>query len=89
MFQALLPTLALLFALPPQAAGAQPETARGALIALGGGHGGARQACFTCHGITGAGQAATGTPALAGLDADYLKRQLDDYASGLRPSVVR
>src|SRR5688572_21698470 len=86
MFQALLPTLALLFALLPQAAGAQPETARGALVALGGGSGGARQACFTCHGITGAGQAAAGTPALAGLDPDYLKRQLDDYASGLRPN---
>ena len=88
MFQALLPTLAVLWTLLPQAAVAQPDTARGALIALGGGPGGARNACFTCHGIAGAGQAATGTPALAGLDADYLKRQLDDYASGRRPNEI-
>jgi cytochrome c553 len=61
------------------------ERERGALIAAGGGPGGPRSACFTCHGIDGGGQAAGGIPALAGLDADYLARQLDDYASQARP----
>jgi cytochrome c553 len=73
---------ALIVALSGLPAAAQ-ERERGALIAAGGGPGGA-SACFTCHGIDGGGQAATGISALAGLDADYLARQLDDYASQAR-----
>lgn len=59
-------------------------TATGELIALSGGAGGAANACFTCHGLDGGGDGA-GAPRLAGMDAGYLHKQLDDYASGLRP----
>ena len=58
-------------------------TVTGELIALGGGDAGAQHACFTCHGLDGHGDGA-GAPRLAGLDAGYLQRQLDDYASGRR-----
>jgi cytochrome c553 len=43
--------------------------------------------CVACHGANGGGQA-TGNPRLAGLDAAYLRRQLDDFASGTRASPV-
>lgn len=44
--------------------------------------------CVACHGVDGAGQAAAGNPRLAGLDAAYLQKQLDDFASGARESTV-
>jgi cytochrome c553 len=44
--------------------------------------------CMVCHGADGAGQAATGSPRLAGLNAAYLLKQLDDFASGARSNVV-
>ncbi|TAL90739.1 MAG: cytochrome c4 [Rhodanobacter sp.] len=44
--------------------------------------------CMACHGADGAGQAATGNPRLAGLHAAYLRKQLDDFASGARESTV-
>ncbi len=78
-----LSSTALFVALCVLPAAAQ-ERERGALIAAGGGPGGQRSACFTCHGIDGGGQAESGTPALARIDADYLVRQLDDYASQAR-----
>lgn len=67
------------------AAGAGPShfTASGEVIALGGGDGGVAHACFSCHGLDGAGDGAA-TPRLAGLDRGYLRRQLDDYAAGRR-----
>lgn len=55
----------------------------GELVALSGGGAGARNACFTCHGIDGRGNGA-GAPRLAGLDAGYLERQLIAYADGRR-----
>jgi cytochrome c553 len=58
-------------------------TASGELIALSGGDGGPANACFTCHGLTGAGDGVS-VPRLAGLDAGYLQKQLTDYAGGLR-----
>jgi cytochrome c553 len=58
-------------------------TADGELIALSGGEGGARNACFACHGLDGAGDGVS-APRLAGLDAGYLQKQLDDYAADLR-----
>lgn len=67
----------------PQRQSPDPFTATGELIALSGGHGGAVSACFTCHGLDGAGNGA-GAPRLAGLDIGYLSRQLDDYAIGRR-----
>jgi len=42
--------------------------------------------CADCHGQSGEGQASF--PRLAGMDAAYLARQLDDFASGRRTSTV-
>jgi cytochrome c553 len=44
--------------------------------------------CMACHGPDGGGNDATGFPRLAGLDAAYLQRQLDDFASGVRANPV-
>jgi cytochrome c553 len=44
--------------------------------------------CLGCHGIDGGGQAAAGFPRLAGLDASYLRRQLDSFADGTRDNAV-
>lgn len=44
--------------------------------------------CIACHGADGGGQVAAGNPRLAGLDAAYLQKQLDDFASGTRASPV-
>lgn len=41
-------------------------------------------ACVACHGAEGQGQQATNAPRLAGLDGDYLKRQLENFRSGAR-----
>ena len=59
-------------------------TANGQVIAMSGGAGGAANACFTCHGLDGGGDGVA-APRLAALDAGYLQKQLEDYASGLRP----
>jgi len=64
----------------------EPPQATGEVIAYGGGPGGARYACFTCHGL--AGEGAGHVPRLAGLNAGYLAKQLDDYARELRPDDV-
>ena len=44
--------------------------------------------CMSCHGVDGGGQAAAGFPRLAGLDAAYMQRQLDDFANGARGNPV-
>jgi len=44
--------------------------------------------CMACHGADGSGNAAAGYPRLAGLDAAYLLKQLDDFASGTRENPV-
>lgn len=61
--------------------------ASGEIIAMGGGAGGPANACFTCHGLKGEGDGVS-TPRLAGLDQGYLQKQMEDYASGLRPDDV-
>lgn len=61
--------------------------ASGELIALSGGDGGATNACITCHGLQGEGDGRL-TPRLAGLDAGYLHRQLDDFVNGRRADPV-
>ena len=62
-------------------------TATGEIIAMGGGEGGPANACFSCHGLDGAGDGVS-VPRLAGLDAGYLQKQLSDYANDLRPDPV-
>lgn len=61
--------------------------ATGDVIAFGGGDAGPKAACFTCHGMRGEGDGRD-TPRLAGLDAGYLQRQLDDYANGRREHLA-
>ena len=63
----------------------EPSAARGQLIAVGGGPGGACVACVGCHGVLGEGEGWAGFPRLAGLDAGYIAKQMRDYASGARP----
>ncbi len=60
-----------------------PFRATGQTIAMSGGDGGARAACFTCHGLKGEGDGKD-SPRLASLDPGYLHRQIDDYANGRR-----
>jgi cytochrome c553 len=42
--------------------------------------------CSRCHGVLGIGRPEEGTPRLAGQPRFYLEKQLDDFASGARPS---
>lgn len=58
-------------------------TGTGELVAMSGGDGGARNACFTCHGLDGMGDGVS-VPRLAGLDAGYLQKQMEDYATDFR-----
>jgi cytochrome c553 len=73
--------VALALAWPAAHATDAPTLAR-----QGNGHGAAP--CQSCHGTDGGGQAAAGFPRLAGLDADYLRKQLADYAEGTRANAV-
>lgn len=54
---------------------------------MGGGDGGPANACFTCHGLDGAGDGVS-VPRLAGLDAGYLQKQMQDYGNDLRQNTV-
>ncbi len=58
-------------------------TETGELVALSGGGSGAANACFTCHGMQGHGDGVS-VPRLAGLDAGYLQKQMEDYAADIR-----
>lgn len=42
--------------------------------------------CATCHGDKGQGNALLKSPALAGLSAEYITRQLNNFSSGVRGS---
>jgi cytochrome c553 len=44
--------------------------------------------CEACHGTHGEGMAAAHVPRIAGQSADYLLKQLDDYARGSREDPV-
>lgn len=54
----------------------------GEAVAFGAGAGGARDACFSCHGLKGEGDGVV--PRLAGLSTGYLVKQLEDYAGPWR-----
>jgi cytochrome c553 len=71
-----LPALAVL--LLPGAAWAAPD---GQQIVLHGNDNGALP-CAACHGANGAGNAATGAPALAGLPEAEIETALDNMAKG-------
>lgn len=61
-----------------------PPAPTGEMIAFGAIS--AREACFTCHGAAGEGAGAV--PRIAGLDAGYAVKQLEDYARELRADAV-
>lgn len=44
--------------------------------------------CLSCHGDKGQGNGAGGFPSLAGMNADYLARQLHSFKTGTRQSPV-
>lgn len=62
-------------------------TETGQIIAMGGGEGGPGNACFSCHGLEGEGDGVS-VPRLAGLDAGYLQKQMEDYAKDVRQDPV-
>jgi cytochrome c553 len=44
--------------------------------------------CAACHGAHGEGMAAAHVPRIAGQSAEYLQKQLDDYAAGTRDNPI-
>ena len=40
--------------------------------------------CSSCHGVNGEGNQAMHAPALAGMDAEYMRRQLRHFKRGVR-----
>ena len=52
------------------------------------GNGQGAPACMSCHGDKGQGNTAGGYPYLAGQPAQYLVKQLQDFAAGRRPAEV-
>ncbi|WP_339650508.1 c-type cytochrome [Halopseudomonas pelagia] len=59
-----------------------------ASVYIKGGANPAAMACVTCHGADGEGLAAAGFPRLSGLSAEYMKKQLADFASGKRANPI-
>lgn len=72
---------------PPSNQTGAAFTETGQIIAMGGGEGGPANACFSCHGLAGEGDGVS-VPRLAGLDAGYLQKQMEDYARDVRQDVV-
>ncbi|MHB8729925.1 MAG: c-type cytochrome [Sulfuricaulis sp.] len=56
------------------------------LVLKGNGRGAA--ACETCHGLDGSGNTAAGYPRLAGINSEYLAKQLHDFQQGTRNDSV-
>lgn len=82
------PRLALLLCgLVSQGALAEGDAATGQGIAMQGSGKGA-MACAGCHGAKGEGNAAANFPRLAGLNDQYLVKQLQDYKQGTRQNPV-
>lgn len=83
--QLLLPGLALLALVGCSShKGEKPDLAAGKQLVTQGKAG--VPACASCHGANGEGNAQTGFPRLASLDAGYIAKQLQDYAREL-PTV--
>lgn len=68
-------------------AAVNPARADGAAIARDGNDRGV-PACMSCHGAHGEGMPANGYPRLAGLNAAYLKTQLEAFANGQRANAM-
>ncbi|WP_206441581.1 c-type cytochrome [Amphritea opalescens] len=52
------------------------------------GNGKGAMACSICHGASGAGQAQAAFPKLAGLDPEYMQKQLEDFTTAKRNNPV-
>jgi cytochrome c553 len=65
------------------AASAAPAPAKPAAAAAA-----ATPPCEACHGAHGEGMPAAHVPRIAGQSADYLQKQLDDYADGTRDNPI-
>jgi cytochrome c553 len=70
-------------ATPAAAAVAKPAAATSAAPAAA-----ATPPCEACHGVHGEGMAAAHVPRIAGQSADYLQKQLGDYANGTRDNPI-
>lgn len=75
-------TAVLMLSIPAHA-----ETS-GQKIYTQGGASPAAMACAACHGANGMGTASAGFPRLAGLPADYMSKQIEDFRSGKRANGV-
>ena len=80
-------TVILFFALTAPAVVTAAATDLGAKVANQGTPEGVAP-CMTCHGPDGGGMAPTAYPRIAGLNADYMARQLRDFRAGKRNSPV-
>jgi cytochrome c553 len=69
---------------PPSPAAKPPATKPPAASSAGT----ATPPCEACHGANGEGMPAAHVPRIAGQSADYLEKQLNDYAEGTRDSPV-
>ncbi len=82
------PSIALALALLlPGSSGADAVAGLGAMVAQQGTAKGVAP-CMACHGADGGGMAAAAYPRLAGLDAEYLLKQLKDFRGGTRKNPV-
>ena len=72
----------------PKVGSFEPALATDAAEIASSGNGAGAPACSACHGQSGEGRPDAGYPRLAGLNADYLLQQLNDFASGARASDI-
>jgi len=76
--------LAAYFAVQVPAAGKGETSSVGHKLYFGGDASKGIVACVACHGVSGKGMAQAGFPALAGQNADYLKKQIASFKDGSR-----
>ncbi len=76
--------LAAYFAVQTPTAGTGETSAIGHKLYFGGDAQKGLTACIACHGVKGKGMAQAGFPAIAGQNADYLKKQLTSFRDGNR-----
>ena len=72
----------------PAANAAPPPAAKAAAATPAPSAAAAAPPCEACHGAHGEGMAAAQVPRIAGQSADYLRKQLDDYADGTRSNAI-
>ncbi|MCI2282164.1 c-type cytochrome [Colwellia sp. MSW7] len=76
--------LAAYFAVQKSTPGTSETSEVGHKIYFGGDVNKGIPACVACHGVNGKGMAQVGFPAIAGQNADYLKKQITTFRDGSR-----